>query len=203
MLIDAAFSALVNLVIFAGLPFLLYYLYHKLRHKRGLKEIAERAGVQLGKSAYIGYCALFAIVVVGLLLVWPPSLESSVRDGSGFQSFKGLGFSTVSVTMALLYGVIKTGFAEEFLFRGLIAGSLSRVMPGGWANFIQALIFLLPHLLLLIVMPEMWMILPVVLVGSLFAGWVRIRSDSMVGPWIIHAAANVTMALSVAIRSAS
>ena len=47
--------------------------------------------------------------------------------------------------MALLYGVVKTGFAEELLFRGLIAGSLGRRLPLVWANLLQALIFLLPH----------------------------------------------------------
>jgi membrane protease YdiL (CAAX protease family) len=36
--------------------------------------------------------------------------------------------------MALLYGVVKTGFSEELLFRGLIAGSLSRRLPLLWAT---------------------------------------------------------------------
>ena len=114
----------------------------------------------------------------------------------------GLGLSPLSVSMALLYGVIKTGFAEEFLFRGLIAGSLSRTLPLVWANLIQAAIFLVPHLLLLVVMAELWVILPFFFIGSLFAGWARIKSDSIVGPWLIHASVNTTMALSVAVRSA-
>ena len=38
----------------------------------------------------------------------------------------GLGLTGTSIAMALLYGVVKTGFAEELLFRGLIAGSLGR-----------------------------------------------------------------------------
>ncbi|MCA9068962.1 MAG: hypothetical protein KDA84_08570, partial [Planctomycetaceae bacterium] len=74
-------------------------------------------------------------VGVGIILAfWPPSLEGSIRDGSGFQSFQGLGLSPLAVAMAFLYGVVKTGFAEEFLFRGLIAGSLSRRLPLAWAN---------------------------------------------------------------------
>ena len=103
--------------------------------------------------------------------------------------------------MALFYGVVKTGFAEEFLFRGLVAGSLSRHFSVLWANLMQALIFLVPHLFVLFVMPEMSGILPLIFVGSLFLGWVRIKSGSMVGPWLVHASANVTMALSVAIRT--
>jgi membrane protease YdiL (CAAX protease family) len=36
--------------------------------------------------------------------------------------------------MAILYEVVKTGLPEELLFRGLIAGSLSRRLPVLWAN---------------------------------------------------------------------
>jgi membrane protease YdiL (CAAX protease family) len=103
--------------------------------------------------------------------------------------------------MALLYGVVKTGFTEELLFRGLIAGSLARRLPAVRANLLQALIFLAPHLLMLGVMPEMWWILPIVFAGALFAGWVRIKSGSIIGPWLVHASANVTTCLSVAIRT--
>ncbi|MGA2475263.1 MAG: CPBP family intramembrane glutamic endopeptidase [Terriglobia bacterium] len=105
--------------------------------------------------------------------------------------------------MALVYGVVKTGFTEELLFRGLIAGSLSRRLPPLWANPLQALIFLIPHLLVLKVMPEMWSILPVIFVIALFVGWVRIKSGSIIGVWVIHASVNVAICLSVAIRTAT
>lgn len=73
--------------------------------------------------------------------------------------------------MALVYGVVKTGFTEELLFRGLIAGCLSRRFSLLWANVMQALIFLIPHLLVLRIMPEMWGILPVIFASALFAGY--------------------------------
>ena len=58
--------------------------------------------------------------------------------------------------MALLYGVVKTGFTEVTLcFRGLIAGSLGRRLPLLWANLLQSVIFLLPHLLILRAAPEL------------------------------------------------
>lgn len=203
MLINAFISALLNLLILAGIPFLFYWEYHRRRHKRSFKEIVRRTGLQLGELRYVGYCAIFTIVVLAILIIWPPPLESSVSEGSAFQQFAGLGLSHRSLILALLYGVVKTGFAEEFLFRGLIAGSLSRRLSLVWANLIQALIFLMPHLLLLVVMPTMWVVLPLIFAGSLFAGWVRIRSESIIGPWLIHASVNVAMALSVAIRSAA
>lgn len=202
-LANAAVSAFVNLVLLALVPFLVYYTHHQRRHQRSLGEVARRAGLQLGAGRYIGYSLAFAAAGVAALLIWPPPLEPFLRDGSPQQLFVGLGLSAEAVAMALLYGVVKTGFAEEFFFRGLIAGSLSRRLSLPWANLVQALIFLLPHLLVLGVMPELWPILPLVFVGALFLGWVRIKSGSIIGPWLAHATANVTMCLSVAARTSS
>ena len=108
-----------------------------------------------------------------------------------------------AILMALLYGVVKTGLAEEVLFRGLIAGSLSRRLSLVWANVCQALIFLAPHVAIVVLaMPETWGILPVNFAGSLFVGWARIKSGSMVGPWLVHATVNVATCLMVAARTA-
>jgi membrane protease YdiL (CAAX protease family) len=203
MLLNAALSAVLNVVVLGGIPFLVYFVFHKWRRKRRLGEIARRAGLQVGGVRYLGYSLLVAIACVLILILWPPPLDPFLRAGSPQQPFVGLGLCGTALLMALLYGVVKTGFAEEFLFRGLIAGSLSRRLPFIWANLVQALIFLLPHLLVLRVMPELWGILPVVFVGGLFTGWVRIRSGSILGPWLVHAAANVTTCLSVAVRTAS
>jgi membrane protease YdiL (CAAX protease family) len=202
MLANAVASALLNVIILAGIPFLAYYVHHRRRHGRGLREVAERAGLRLGATRYLYYCAAFALVSTAVLLTWPPPLEPFLREGSPQRTFAGLGLSGTAVALALLYGVLKTGFAEEFLFRGLIAGSLARRLCPLWANFWQAVIFLLPHIFVLRIMPEMWPILPIVFFSSLFLGWVRIKSGSIVGPWLIHATANATMSLSVAARTA-
>ena len=106
-----------------------------------------------------------------------------------------------AIVRAILYGVVQTAFAEELLFRGLISGGLSRRLSVLWANVIQALFFLLPHFLILLVAPEVWGLLPLVFAGALLFGWVRIESGSIIGPWVMHASGNVTMALSVAIRT--
>lgn len=98
---------------------------------------------------------------------------------------------------------VQTAFTEELLFRGLIAGSLSRRLPFLWANLAQALIFLLPHFAILLVAPEVWGLLPVVFVGALVFGWIRIVSGSILGSWLMHASGNVTMALIVAIRTST
>jgi len=202
MLANAAASAVFNLVLLAGIPFLVYYLWHRLKHGRRLPEVAKRAGLQVGEPKYIAWsAALAAFTVAGLLLRSLP-VDVFTREGSAQREFLGLGITGTSVAMALLYGVVKTGFSEELLFRGLIAGSLGRRLPLFWANLLQALVFLLPHLLVLTVMPEMWGLLPIVFVAGMFLGWARIRSESILGPWLVHAAANVTTCLIVAARTA-
>jgi membrane protease YdiL (CAAX protease family) len=200
-LANAALSAVLQVAVLAGVPFLGYVIYQRWRYRRTLREIAARAGLQVGQPRYLVYSLGFALVGLAILLVWSPPLEPLTRHGSAQRQFVGLGFGVRAITLAFLHGVAQTAFAEELLFRGLIAGSLSRRLPLVWANVTQALIFLLPHFLILFVAPEVWGILPAVFVGALVFGWVRIRSGSILGPWLMHAAGNVTMALMVAIRT--
>ncbi|HUF90571.1 MAG TPA: CPBP family intramembrane glutamic endopeptidase [Gemmatimonadota bacterium] len=202
MLVEALLSAIANVLLLAGIPFLVYWAWHRWRHGRRLPEVARRAGLQVGETRYIAYCAILAAVSVAALVLFPPPLEPMTREASAQHAFVGLGLTGTSVTMALLYGIVKTGFAEEFLFRGLIAGSLGRRLPLLWANLLQALVFLLPHLLVLVAMPELWPILPIVFVASLVLGWARIRSGLILGPWLAHAVGNVATCLSVAVRTA-
>lgn len=199
---DLVLSALVNVVVLAGVPFLGYFAYHRWRYGRGWTEILGRAGLSLGETRYIGYCALFAIVAAFGLLAWPPPLGALTVEGSAWRPFVGVGLGAEGIAMALVYGIVRTGFPEELLFRGLIAGSFSRRLSVAWANLCQALVFLLPHLLLLFVAPEVWPIVVAGFAGSLFVGWARIRSGSILGPWLAHASVNVVTGLSVLARSA-
>jgi membrane protease YdiL (CAAX protease family) len=134
LLTSAALSTLPNLLVLAGLPFSAYFAYKKWRHKRSLGEITRRARIQLGAGRHVAYSVRFALSGVAALAIWPPALGPFHREGSPQQPFVGLGPSGPAVSMATLYGVVKTGFPEELLFRGLIAGSLSRRLPVLWAN---------------------------------------------------------------------
>lgn len=200
-LVDAAISAFLQVALLGGVPFLGYLIYQRWRHKRTFREVAGRAGLQLGDPRYIVYSLAFALVGVVILVLWSPPLEPLTRRGSAQRRFVGLGLGVPAITLAFLNGVVQTGFAEELLFRGLIAGSLSRRLPLVWANLAQATIFLLPHLAILLVAPELWGVLPVVFAGALLFGWVRIKSGSIIGSWLMHASGNVTMAMMVAIRT--
>ncbi len=199
--VDDAISALVQFALLGGVPFLGFLIYQRWRCKLAFREIARLAGLQLGQPRYLLYSLAFALVGNVALVIWPPSLEPLTRQGSMLRHFIGLGSGLPAITSALLYGAFQTGFTEELLFRGLIAGSFARRLPLVWANLAQALIFLLPHLAILLIAPEMWGLLPFVFAVMLLLGWVRIKSGSIIGSWLIHASGNVTMAVVVAIRT--
>jgi membrane protease YdiL (CAAX protease family) len=201
LLVNAAISAVVQLALLGGVPFLGYWFYQRRRHKRTFRETARRAGLQLGEPRYLVYSLAFALAGVVILVLWSPPLEPLMRQGSAQRQFVGLGLGVRAITLAFLHGVVQTALAEELLFRGLIAGSLSRRLPPAWANLVQALIFLVPHFAILLIAPEVWVILPVVFAGALVFGWIRIKSGSIIGPWLMHASGNVTMALMVAVRT--
>jgi membrane protease YdiL (CAAX protease family) len=189
------FSAFVNAMVLGAAPVLIYASVQKRRGSLIDRDIAQRVGLQLCERRYILYAIAFAAVMVAALVLASLPMEPFQRRGSPQADLVGIGLGGPAIPIALVYGILKTGFPEEVLFRGLIAGSLSRHMRFAWANLIQAAIFLLPHLLILIVMPELWWFLPIVYVGALYLGWLRIRSGSIIPSWIIHASLNVAICL--------
>lgn len=201
LLINAALSALLQLFVLAVVPFLGYWLYQRRRHGRSFRDAARRAGLQMGRRRYMVYAGVAAGIGCMTLAVWTPPLDHLTRPGSAQSQFAGLGLGFTAIVLALLKGALQTALAEEVLFRGLIAGSLSRRLSVTRANLAQATIFFLPHLAILWFAPAVWPVLPLVFLGALFFGWLRIRSESILGPWIAHAAGNVTMALLVAART--
>ena len=90
MLANAAISALANLLVLAGIPFLFYFLYQKWRYKRAFAEVAQRAGLRLGKGRYIGYSLVFALAGIAVLVTWPPPWNLSSELGRHNKRFAAL-----------------------------------------------------------------------------------------------------------------
>ncbi len=91
--------------------------------------------------------------------------------------------------------IVLLALAEEMLFRGFIAGVLFRRFGFGKGNLLQALVFLAPHILLLLVRVALWPLLPLQLIAGLVLGWLRQRSESIGPCWLLHAATNTIPAL--------
>jgi len=202
-MIDDFLSAVLQLAVLGGVPFLIYFLFQSRFRQRTFREAARRAGLQFCEWRYIAYGLAGAAIGVAAIVIYSPSLEPLTRPGAAQRQFVGLGFSAVAIAKAFLYGAVQTGLTEELLFRGMLAGSLSRRLPFLWANLAQAFIFFLPHLLILQFAPDLWPVLPLVFLGALVFGWIRIKSGSILPSWLMHSSGNVAIALIVAIRTAA
>lgn len=131
------------------------------------------------------------------VVIWI-SQWTSTFTGSTLAPFVDAAPSPAILVGAVNYGLLATGFPEELLFRGLIAGALFRRMTFWKGNLLQAGAFLLLHLLILLVAPNLWplaIVLPVTL--ALLAGWLRHTSGSIWPGVILHALPNIAGALAV------
>jgi len=86
---------------------------------------------------------------------------------------------------------------EEVFFRGLLGGVLIRRLGFGWGNLVQALLFLVPHLALLMIDVRLWPLIPVQFAAGWLLGWLRHRSDSFVPGAVVHVFANIAAGLVV------
>lgn len=100
--------------------------------------------------------------------------------------------------MALFYAFVRTGGAEEIVFRGLIGGRLLKLLGFQAGNIIQALFFTLIHNVPLGLVTGRWisllqgMTFTVVFVMAWYKGWMMKRTGgSIVAPWLVHSWGNL------------
>ncbi|MFS4506176.1 CPBP family intramembrane glutamic endopeptidase [Clavibacter sp. Sh2141] len=174
---------MVELILFS-IPSLIYFLVQGGGKRWGREHAAGRLGITGGAaSSYLW--ALVLLIPLGAL----GYLAIAVIPETALQA---PGVTVAAVTsVAAAVAVVARAVGEEILFRGLIGGVLFRRLGFVRGNLVQALIFLVPHLPLLLVDPAMWPILPVQFVAGLLLGWLRHRSGSVVPGALSHAVANL------------
>lgn len=180
-------SAIVELVIFS-LP---SWIWTRRLRRSGWSRTRAlgAAGLQWGpRPAYLLAVALVVPVaaLAALLLATIPAhlLHGNSRNITG-----------APTTPGDYVAVIVLAVAEEMLFRGFIAGVLFTRLGFRRGNLLQALIFLAPHTLLLLVSLSFWPILPLQLIAGWLLGWLRERSGSIGPPSVAHALTNLLSAV--------
>jgi membrane protease YdiL (CAAX protease family) len=188
-------GSVIELILFS-LPSAFYVL--RLR-RRGQTSSQARASVgwQAGPPAVYG---LAAAAIVALLPITYLALRNGPKTalGSGASSSLHVTYGQSS-TPGGYAQIVLLALAEEILFRGFIAGLLQRRYGFGIGNLLQALIFLAPHLLLLLVSTAFWPLLPVQFVSGWVLGLLRYKSGSIGPPSLAHAAANVLAPLLISL----
>ena len=108
--------------------------------------------------------------------------------------------SIATFLLIWLREAIYVALGEEIFFRGLLGGWLVQRFGFWIGNTVQALTFLLPHLLLLAVSFSFWPIILVQFMAGWLLGWLRIRSGSILPGWLAHSLSNALGAFALMIR---
>jgi membrane protease YdiL (CAAX protease family) len=110
-------------------------------------------------------------------------------------AYAGWTLGVTSFLLAWLREAVYVALGEEIFFRGFLGGWLIRKLGFAIGNTVQAMIFLLPHLLLLLVSLNFWPVIAVQLLAGWLVGWLRYRSDSILPGWLAHSLINAFGAL--------
>lgn len=106
------------------------------------------------------------------------------------------GVSIARVTsVGIAIGVVLRAVGEEVFFRGLLGGVLIRRIGFLWGNLLQSVIFLLPHLPLLLISTQLLPLLPVQFLTGWLLGWLRHKTGSFVPGAVLHAVVNIAAGL--------
>ena len=170
------------------IPTIIYVIVQSRGRQRTLTTATSRAGISLGTPSSYGRAALLLVplVLAGWLAIVVVPTEALESPGVAIAQLTSIGAAL---------GIALRAIGEEVFFRGLLGGILIRRLGFTWGNAFQALLFLVPHLALLLIDVRTWPILPVQFAAGWILGWLRHRSGSFVPGSAVHAAANIVAGL--------
>jgi len=180
------------------LPSLVYFAIHLVRGKSG-REAARGLGWALPAWRNFGEAALVLLSLAGVATVAFRLIPPGVLQGENTNTavYRGWPHSPGSLVLIFLLELLNRALPEEVFFRGLLGGCMTRRL-GFWpGNTLQALVFLLPHLMLLTITQELWPITLLQFAAGWLQGWLRWRSESVIPSTIVHTITNMLGALPV------
>ena len=182
--------------ILLSIPSIIYIAVRRSR-RENWKEILGKLGWKVNRPVYFIWSLGVVIIVVGLGWLALQSVPSDVLDDPSvsISQYTGWTISIISFLLVWIREAIYIAIGEEIFFRGFLGGWLFRRFGFAIGNIIQALIFILPHLLLLIVSISFWPIVAVQLMAGWLLGWLRYKSDSILPGWLAHSLSNAIGAL--------
>jgi len=168
------------------------------------RRLGERWDEVLGKIGWQGSRPVFflwgsgvVIVVGGLGWLALQAVPSEVLQDPSVNTsdYAGWTLSLTSFLLVWLREAIYVALGEEVFFRGFLGGWLVRRLGFASGNTVQAFLFLLPHLLLLLVSRSLWPVIIVQLIAGWLLGLLRYRSNSILPGWLAHSLTNALGAL--------
>ena len=136
----------------------------------------------IGVLLIVGGLGWLAIQRVPASILHDPALSTS--------AYTGWAFNVASFLLMWLRESLYVALGEELFFRGFLGGWLIRRLGFVIGNTIQSVVFLLPHLILLLVSQRLWPLIIVQFLAGWLLGWLRYRSESILPGWFAHGLIN-------------
>ena len=170
------------------IPTIVYVIAQSRGRERTLATATSHAGISWGTPSSYGWAALLFVplVLAGWLAIFLVPTETLQSPGVSIAQLTSIGAAL---------GIALRAAGEEVFFRGLLGGILIRRLGFAWGNALQSLLFLVPHLALLLIDVRTWPILPVQFAAGWMLGWLRHKTGSFVPGAVVHAAANIVAGL--------
>lgn len=172
------------------LPTILYLGVQSRRQPRSehYRAALDRAGVSLGSVSAYGWALLLLppLVLVGWLAIVLVPVDVLEMPGVSIARLTSVGAAIAAVLRPV---------GEEVFFRGLLGGVLMRRLGPGWGNILQAAVFLVPHLPLLLVDLRLWPFIPAQFAAGWVLGWLRHRTGTFLPGAAVHAVVNIVVGL--------
>jgi membrane protease YdiL (CAAX protease family) len=147
---DAVLSAILQVAVFTAVPFFTY-----LATRRRAAGFAEYIGMFAPTARAMALATAFSVATLGLLalvLALVPEVRGALAGpGTPAGRLREAGPTALGIGLLLVGALIQTSLSEEILFRGFVAKRLIDRLGFQWGNVLQAVIFALPHLALLLV----------------------------------------------------
>lgn len=183
-------------LIVLSIPSLIYVAARKRRGEKW-RDVFGKIGWQVSRPIYFLWSLGVIILVGGLGWLALRAVPGDILQDPNINisDYTGWTFSVASFLLAWLREAFYVALGEEIFFRGFLGGWLVRRLGFAIGNTVQALVFILPHLLLLLVSQSLWPIIVVQLIAGWLLGWLRYRSNSILPGWLAHSLTNAIGAL--------
>ncbi|MGO2995874.1 MAG: lysostaphin resistance A-like protein [Brachybacterium alimentarium] len=169
-------------------PAAVYLVVQRRRADTSSTLARQRLGAVRGSPSAYGWAALLLAPLLLAAWLMIVAIPDDVLAAPGVSIAR-----PTSVGVAL--GVVLRAVGEEVLFRGLLGGVCLRRLGFGRGNLLQAAIFLLPHLPLLLIDVRVWPVIPVQFAAGWLLGWLRHRTGSFMPGALVHAVSNLAAGL--------
>lgn len=194
--IEELTGALFQLVLFALIPFL-WWLFSARKRENFFSWIGLKRVCFSGKFGITFLITLGAVALYGLLTTLSVNNLSEGITTAG-SNFAGMG--TAALPAVFAYGFIRTGLAEEIVFRGFILKRISGKWGFAAGNTIQALLFGALHGVPFgLATHNVWVTLILTLLPGAFGwfqGWLNEKRSggSIIPSWLLHGIINTIVA---------